>query len=201
MNVHFITALLKGVLPMKKADLLSGLRTDAVSTINQTLADVQSMISGYNPIAPHLQDSTREDSSKFNDAITSWETFIDFVAKYTADPDRYFKLIDKGDAVIVTFYANTVIGKESHCFATGDGPWEVVDGGHGPMAKGPGIKVVYPTNIVTIIFTNEGEDNFVAATVHPGKDEEPGDYSGLSIGDQLTLEDIINRRINRVIPN
>lgn len=155
--------------------------------------DVQKLVPGYSPEKPHLKGTKRPDASWFD--ANNWEEIVDFLKLFTASERTHDE-----KTLIVSAYLPRIIGVTKKSAPSGTGPWMVTKTSHGLMATGGAVVEENLTDVITIIFTDEGDDNWVLATVHPGPAEEPGDYTGLKEGDTLSKEDLEARHITRVIP-
>jgi len=164
------------------------------------LRGVQRMIHGYNPAGPHLSGSSRGDASTFDPEFNSIDSIIELCNNCRCS-------VESNDTAIIFEIRVTdsegnwrEIGTERYSAPEGDGPFIVVETEHGLMVEGPCVITENRTHEITAVFTKEGEDFYVLASLHPGKAQKPGNYTNLKPGDQLNLEQLSARGIERVKP-
>ena len=195
---------------MKKNELQSLWVTGQVAeAIIKGREDARTLYPGYEPEKPHLAGSARADASVFFPEYDSWEKLVELIRV------NYHSTWDESkDAITLTITCRSdnggklFIGTEKTCypkiiprFDDGDHRfWTVVDTPHGLKVEGPAEPKEYKTWEIAVVFTNEGNDNFVLATIHPGKPELPGKFDGLKPGDKLDRFDLSKHGIMRVIP-
>lgn len=185
---------------MRKNELREFWFTEKIyEALKQGLVEVQKLVPGYDPVKPHLSASARPDASTFFEEFDSIEKVFELAKNCRCSVESNDSAIifeircqdDNGD------WRN--IGKAKQSKPSGDGPWIVVAADHGLVAMGDAEESEEPTYKMTAVFTKEGEDFYVLATLHPGDAETPGDYTNCKVGDLLTRQDLNNRHIGRVI--
>lgn len=186
---------------MKKEDLQKMWFEERIAEALQIgLQEVRKMIPDYNPAGPHLVATARGDASTFNPEFSGIELIIELARNCSCS-------VESSDTAIILEIRVTDsegnwvdIGTERYSAPEGEGPWTVVETDHGLMVEGPCIITEKPTHEISAIFTKEGDDYYVLASLHPGKAQKPGNYTNLKPGDQLTRNQLAAREIERVKP-
>ena len=171
---------------------------NALDVICKAFADVQKIYPDYSPIAPHVKRTARADASTFNADLESVEDVVERLKEFGASI-KDLQINGSGEPIILAFQAKRPIGETKLSQPAGE-TFTVVQTDHGLKVRGHAVIRVEPTEIVTAVLTDEGQNNYVLATLYPGMLEDLPNMDGLTEGDQLTQSDLQDRKIIRVIP-
>lgn len=162
----------------------------------QAAPDAPNWLKSFNPLSGHTP-STKQEGKSWFDREYSFEELRELMLN--ANPTVKMLVKDGPRAAIVfEFECKVAIGWDVFSAPEVDGKFEVRNN-HGELQIfGPAVIHELPTIIFTVVLTPE-EAGLALASIHPGNIEADPDMEGLKAGDILNFDQLMPRRITRVI--